>query len=568
MLRRVGVLAIVVLAAACTGASDGTPPVETGSPPSSPSAAPSQSLDTTAVDAAIADGPYDTALRTYRLDDITVPSGTVPVEVQGRVVGPVGTGASDALPLVVLLHGYNGSCWDPRSSDTSTDWPCPTGWKPIPSDAGFDYLQQRLASQGYLTVSLSANGVNVAATQMDDDAGAQARSVLVRRHLQAWSNGEVALDDVWPQVDMTRVLLVGHSRGGEGVDRAAAESADEQAWRVAGTVLLGPTAFEPPRRTVVPLVTVTGYCDGDVGPGPAQRLVDRPADDGLLRTAVIVMGANHNFFNSEWTPGESTVPGGADDAYLEDGSITRLCDPTRGDRISPAQQRDVAQRVVGLAAAALLHDDPAALSALDGRLSGTWADADLVRLSALGNGRVTWVPGDNLRPQSTGDLTAALCRGVSETTDERACGFGSNEGIAVHWPDEYRGTSSRQAAALDWVGDGSVALGLPAPVDLSDAVGVEARIAVAPGTPPVSFEVELTDASGRTQVIGTSDPVEPFPDDPMLPSRLWGQRVFVPLPPSAGVDLNQVTSLTFTPSTQSGRAWVVDVSAVSASASP
>jgi dienelactone hydrolase len=522
--------------------------------------------DAAAIEAAVTDGPYETVTRSYRLADLRVPSGSVPVEVQGRVVGPVVDASDGALPLVVLLHGYNGSCWDPASSSTSTDWPCPPGWEPIPSDAGFDYLQQRLASQGYLTVSISANGVNVVATRMDDDAGAEARSVLVRRHLQAWSRGQVGLDDVWPQVDMSRVLLVGHSRGGEGMDRAAADSAGESRWTVAGALLLAPTAFEPPGRSVVPLVTVTGYCDGDVGPGPAQRLVDRPAKPDLLRAAVIVMGANHNFFNSEWTPGESSVPGGADDAYLEDGSVTQLCDPEGTQRISAAEQRELAQAWAGLTAAALLRDDPSAMAVLDGQVPGPWAP-DAAKVAAVGHGRLTLLPGTDLSPRESGGMTAALCRGVSETTDEGACGYGSNEGLAVHWPDEYRGTPAPDALALTWSGGGSVDLAMPAPTDLSDAGVLEARVAVPASTRPVAFEVTLTDADGAVQSLGSSPPVQPFPDDPMLPSRLWGQRVAVRVPPSATVDLTRVSEIAFTPSTSSGRAWVLDVSAAGAASS-
>jgi dienelactone hydrolase len=566
--RRVLVLPLMLALAltACTGVDTSDGP--TASPSASETSVASPSATAQALDAVVSDGPYETELRTYRLDDITVPSGSVPVEVQGRVVGPVDVPAGSAgLPLVVLLHGYSGSCWQPSSGDTSTEWPCPQGWKAFPSDAGFDYLQQRLASQGYLTVSLSGNGVNVVATQMDDDAGAQARSVLVRRHLEGWSTGEVGLEELWPNVDLTRVLLVGHSRGGEGVDRAAADSVGERRWRIAGTVLLGPTAFEPPQRSVVPLVTLTGYCDGDVGPGPAQRLVDRPGDDALLRTAVIVSGANHNFFNSEWTPGESSVPGGADDAYLEDGSVSDLCDPEGGQRISAGEQRDVAQRMLGVAAAPLLRADAAALAVLDGRVAGPWAPGTDVHLAATANGRQTLVPGVDLTPDASGGMAARLCRGVSETTDERACGFGSNEGLSVHWPDEYRETPAPDAVQLTWDAPGAVDLSLTQPLDLTDTAGIEARIAIVPPTGPVSFELTLTDAEGASEVIGTSEAVQPFPDDPVLPPRRWGQRVFVALPSSVGIDLTQVTGVSFAPSSDEGKAWVVDVSALPPTAS-
>ena len=213
----------------------------------------------------------------------------------GQVVGPVG--ATGDLPLVVLLHGYNASCWNPADGSSTTDWPCTEEYEPIPSWEGFTYLQERLASQGFLTVSLSAHGVNVMASNLGFGAGAAERAALVNHHLDAWASSDVPGMEAWPDVDMDSVLLVGHSRGGEGVDQAVAHRPSSARWSVAGEVLIAPTAFLPAERGFAPVVTLTGYCDGDVGPGAQQRFVDRPADAAMLRSSIILDGANHNFFN-------------------------------------------------------------------------------------------------------------------------------------------------------------------------------------------------------------------------------------------------------------------------------
>ena len=49
----------------------------------------------------------------------------------------------------------------------------------MPSYRGYLQAQQLLASQGYVTVSISANGIN-GQDYLDEDGGAQARSSLVR----------------------------------------------------------------------------------------------------------------------------------------------------------------------------------------------------------------------------------------------------------------------------------------------------------------------------------------------------------------------------------------------------
>ena len=64
-------------------------------------------------------------------------------------------------PLVLFLHGRHATCYYPGPDASVTgDWPCPEGTLPIPSHLGYRYAAEILASQGYLTVSISANGVN------------------------------------------------------------------------------------------------------------------------------------------------------------------------------------------------------------------------------------------------------------------------------------------------------------------------------------------------------------------------------------------------------------------------
>ena len=90
-------------------------------------------------------------------------------------------GVDDA-PLVVFLHGQHLPCYG--SGPIGGEWPCPDGQQPVPSYRGYEYAQRLLATQGYASVSIDANAINALEfTVDDDDAGARARSALVRHTL-------------------------------------------------------------------------------------------------------------------------------------------------------------------------------------------------------------------------------------------------------------------------------------------------------------------------------------------------------------------------------------------------
>ncbi|MYR23353.1 hypothetical protein GTW63_34450, partial [Streptomyces sp. SID6137] len=258
-------------------------------------------------------GAYRTKTGEYTLDSVRLPGFVKPVEMRAVVVAPVG--APGKRPLALFLHGRHSTCY--RGDEISIDWPCTSGYRSVPSYRGYLRDQQLLASQGYLTVSIAANGIN-GQDNDTEDGGAQARSSLIRLHLGHWADwaknpgSAPAVVRSAPRADLSRVLLVGHSRGGEGVNRAALDSlypppADQDGyhgavrWTVRGTVLIGPTAFGQNPVPDVPSVSVLPGCDGDVSDLEGELYVDgtRAVTGGsALHSAVYVVGADHNFFNS------------------------------------------------------------------------------------------------------------------------------------------------------------------------------------------------------------------------------------------------------------------------------
>lgn len=553
--RRWGVGLVLTVLAGCT-IGGGDPAV----PPSG--AAPSQSLGAPAGEGLatwLEPGGRQTQSTAYALDDLAIDGLAAPVEVAAHVVGP--SGVPGPAPLILLLHGYQASCADEAGTDTTTQWPCPAGYLPMPHAEGFDYLQQRLASHGFLTVSVAANGVNVLATEMRAGAGDAARASLLARHLSAWASGEVELGPGWPEPDLGSVLLLGHSRGGEGVDRAVVDGAGGPAVTIRGEVLLAPTGFRPADASRVPVVSIVGYCDGDVGPWPAQRYVDRDAPPDVLRTSILVDGANHNFFNTEWVPETASVPGGYDDAFDESGEVGSLCDTSGPGRLSPGEQQAIGMGLVTVAAAGLLLEDPAALAALDGRSELDPQPAGHVWLSAAGRGRGTLQFGDGFTTSGTGAVDAASCWGVSETEDPADCGAFLGEGAAPHWPAVTRGLTAEEVAHVRWdrVG-GRAALDLAEPWDLRGADALEMRIAVSPEGSPVRLQAAAVDSSGGTAELGEVE-LDALPEDETLPARRWGQQVTLGLDEVTGIDLSSVERIELAPSTSGGELWIIDLSA-------
>ncbi|EWM12520.1 hypothetical protein [Kutzneria sp. 744] len=299
-------------------------------------------------------GPYAVQRADYDFGDtaITLP-GLNNKAVENRAAVWVPVGAPGRRPVVILLHGRHDSCFQPNTTNSTDDvWPCPAGWSVIPSNLGFAQSAEKLATDGFVVVSISANGVNAFDNSDSEDAGALAHGQLVLRHLDLLAAANVGTAPglsplLKGRLDLTNIGLMGHSRGGEGVVKAdLLNAALPHPYGIRSVLLIAPVDYS--RQTVpgVPMAVVLPYCDGDVSDLRGQHFYDdtRYADqsDHVLRASVLVMGANHNFFNTEWTPGLSPAP-----AFDDWDAEVDPADPTCGSaqptttRLTAAQQNDV-----------------------------------------------------------------------------------------------------------------------------------------------------------------------------------------------------------------------------------
>jgi hypothetical protein len=274
-----------------------------------------------------------------------------PVELRASVHSPTDLSAG-AFPLIVLLHGRHATCFTGGSA--FLQWPCSfPGSQPIPSYKGYDYVAEILASHGNIVVSISANGVN-ARDNLVRDLGALARAELIQKHLQIWntfntSGGAPFGTKFIARVNLSRIGTMGHSRGGEGVVRHfVLNRALGSPFGIKAVLPLAPTDFNRFMANNAALMVLLPYCDGDVSDLQGVHFYDdvryNVPGDPSPKHYLLVMGANHNFYNTVWSP-SSPFPGAANDwtAFVPGGSSDPQCGIVPGtQRLTEAQQRGTA----------------------------------------------------------------------------------------------------------------------------------------------------------------------------------------------------------------------------------
>ncbi|MCC6928435.1 MAG: hypothetical protein IT359_05515 [Gemmatimonadaceae bacterium] len=387
--------------------------------------------------------------------------------VNGRVWYPDGAGP---FPLVLIVHGNHNM-------------------KEF-SDPGYRYLGELLASRGFILASVDENFLNGWMSNEND-----ARGWMLLKHLQAWRGfNDSTASPLRGKVDMTRIALMGHSRGGEAVAVAGAFNRlthypDDATvtfdfnFDIKSLVAIAPIdgqyrpAEKPTPVSNYNYLLIHGSHDGDVSAFSGLAQYERlhyPDGGAWFKSAIYVYRANHGQWNTEW----GSLDGGERSArYLDIRGL-----------ISEGDQRRFAEVTITAFLEATLRDRREYLPMFrDHRVAGGWLPKTMY---------ITRFEDASFRAAATYDedvdVSHGTVRGVSLAGDSLATW--KEASIPFRWRGSNQG---HNAVLLGWnnriAGDDTTRRGRPASYTMSIGDSLRSAWRVDEGSTLV-FSLAPTDA--------------------------------------------------------------------------
>ncbi|HSL76135.1 MAG TPA: hypothetical protein VK867_04255 [Candidatus Limnocylindrales bacterium] len=396
--------------------------------------------------------------------------------------------AAGPRPVVIIVHGNHAAAEF--------------------SDPGYAYLGEHLASRGYLVASIDENYLNGDAFFDYGGEEIAVRAWVLLRHLDLFATWDRTpghpLHDL---VDLDRVALIGHSRGGEAAVLATMMARDPgltpqglpalSTGHVRAVIAIAPSdgmyrgPGAPVRPTALDYLVIQGAHDGDLPGYSGLRTYHRATfgtDPGRIKVAVFSERANHGRFNTVWDDSDA----GPLPSWLLD----------RGSLLSPTDQQRLAKTVFAAFLARSL-DGSTGYDALfrEPRAGRSWLPDDVIETHWETSGRIL-AHGDDPRLDSAGAIGIDHMTRLDPTLRD---GMGQGD----------------RATALKWTAPASYDVDVDAAV--AARIDTHARLvfSMAPWTDVTSpvdpiVELELTNDVTTSARLSALSPARP-----LLPSQLW-----------------------------------------------
>ena len=182
----------------------------------------------------------------------------------------------------------------------------------IKSYRGFDYLLKKLASHGIFALSIDTHELQGHNEDWKIDARVEVILKFVAK-LKIWNQkGTDPFGGRFKnQLDLKKIGLIGHSRGGEAAIEAAQRLKDDK--NNVAISAIAPSMFSFTDRLYTPYYLLQGLRDNDAY--AMQPLAHyQTSKNTAEKMKALVYGANHSYFNQEWAnklPDEASGIGGA-----------------------------------------------------------------------------------------------------------------------------------------------------------------------------------------------------------------------------------------------------------------
>ena len=471
----------------------------------------------------------DIAVYAFQLEEgelVNFVGNPVPAPMDGILALPHGPGPH---PLVVLLHGVT-------FIDSIHD----------PVYAGFDYLVQQMAAEGFVALSFNIN-VEFSWDYGESLWGEWAYS-LFNQHLDRLLKAAQGEDmghgpDLTDKIDFNQIHLIGHSRGGELADifvrRDLAAGLTGDTARIRSIIRVAPTVlpYHEPGDLLhpdLPVGIILPEFDGDV-PHDGQVVFDEVLEarqNESFLSLVYLRGANHNYFNRFFQ---------LDDGTMEENRLTR------------EQQEDFLMRYAVAFLAQVLENAPP---------HGLFDPSRPQPVSMFGYPVIasTYLPGTQSILRTPAET--ALATDVSATGDATAAFYLQTwdaDGLFTHPAVSLRQDPSLPLYDLQWTGEGAVSFALLTE-DFSRHQALSLYLATDssneknPQGEPQALSLTLRDQAGREQSVRIPPGTSALTWHPGFVSTWWDIDIWegfmplgelrLPLTYFSGLDLTSIAELT------------------------